>query len=67
MPNIENGEKVYDREPLPNGYFPYNTDVLYRCNNDFTLSGVITRRCTGNGESTIGFFDDKTPVCDPGE
>ena len=29
--------------------------------------GVTTRRCLGNGESTVGFFDDMAPVCDPGE
>lgn len=66
VPEIDNGERVYDRMPLPNGDYSYDTEVLYRCNNDFSLSGVTTRRCTGNGESTVGLFDDMAPVCDPG-
>ena len=66
VPDIENGERIYDRQPLPNGNFSYSTEVLYRCENDFSLSGVTTRRCLGNGSSPVGFFDDMEPVCDPG-
>lgn len=66
VPNVENGMMEFSSPSLPNGNFPYDTEVLYRCNNDFSLQGVTVRRCSGNGNSTVGMFDNVAPECNLG-
>ena len=65
VPILENGERIlYSEDPLENGNFAFDVEILYRCFNDYTLQGVTTRHCDGDGTSVIGSFDGMAPMCD---
>ena len=65
VPILENGEGIlYSQDPLENGNFAFDVEILYRCSNDYTLQGVTARHCDGDGTSVIGSFDGMAPMCD---
>lgn len=64
VPDLENGERDYDTAPLENGNYAFEVEARYICENDFTLQGVTTRHCDGDGTSVNGSFDDTAPICD---
>ncbi len=41
----------------------YVFKATYSCNSGFALMGNQTRNCSGDGNSTTGYYDGMAPTC----
>lgn len=52
-----------DQQALLDETFPYGTMVTYTCHSGYLLVGSSTRTCTGDGSSSLGYFNGEQPQC----
>ena len=59
-----NGVEMYSMVADNQGNYPVGTEITVTCDNGFGRNGVETRTCVGDGSSSIGSFDGKSPTCE---
>ena len=58
------GEISVMYSPAGSSNLDFGTTATYSCTPGFKLNGSQSRKCVGDGDSTLGMFDGSDPTCE---
>ena len=59
--SLNNGEVSYNKSPVNNGRYPFNTQASFTCNSGYRLEGSSSSTCQGQGS-----WNNDIPTCTRG-